>query len=50
VNAEIRVHLAALYVSLLKAELLEEASSLIEWADENLDLFDSDEFEEEFGA
>lgn len=46
-SAEIRVHLAALYVSLVKAGELEAAESLMEWASDNLDV-DTDELEEEF--
>jgi len=48
VTPEIRVHLAALYVALLKAGELDAAESLLDWADENLELLDREEFEEEF--
>lgn len=47
-QAEIRVHVAALYVALTKAGEYEAAAALLEWADEWLDNFDEEQLVETF--
>ncbi|HXI65712.1 MAG TPA: hypothetical protein VNH14_14530 [Gemmatimonadales bacterium] len=46
-DLEIRVHVAALYVALVKAGELDAATSLLEWAQEELEL-DTELLEEEY--
>jgi len=41
-EAEVRVHYAALQVSLVKAQMLDASAALWEWAEEWLDVSDED--------